>query len=231
MSEREAFLRSFHAAHAGITSAVMARGGSYDRLAALVPAGARVLELGCGDGHLLAKTGGIGLDLSEAEVALAYRHGLAVVQGRAQALPFADGTFDVCLCHLALMLMDDLDQVAAELARVTPRFAAIVGGGPTASGDDAFHRFLALPARPIPRLGDRRASSEAGWQALFPGWTISFERLALDLGGTADEVWRVLAASYQCAAARADFLAATADLVVAGRLPLTMVVWLATASR
>ncbi len=230
MSEREVFLRSFHAAHPGITSAVLARGASYDRLAALVPAGARVLDLACGDGYLLTKTGGIGIDLSEAELALARRRGLAVLQGRAQALPFADGVFDLCVCHLALMLMDDLDQVAAEIARVTTRFAAIVGGGPIADGDDTFHRYLALPTATIPKLGDRRASTEAGWRSLFPGWTITFERIALDLGGTVDEVWRVLAASYQCAASREDFIAATEDLVVAGRLPLTMVVWLATAS-
>jgi SAM-dependent methyltransferase len=231
VSEREAFLRGFHAAHPGITSAVLARGTSYDRLAALVPAGARVLDLGCGDGHLLTKTGGIGVDLSAAELAIARRRGAAVVQGRAQALPFADAAFDLCVCHLALMLMDELDLVASEVARVARSFAAIVGGGPTASGDDAFHRFLRLPLATIPRLGDRRASSEAGWRALFPGFAIDFERLELDLSGPVDDVWRVLDASYQRGASREQFDAATADLVVEGALPLAMVVWLARASR
>ena len=39
----------------GMTSRGFARGGSYDRLAALVPAGARVLDLACGDGALLQR--------------------------------------------------------------------------------------------------------------------------------------------------------------------------------
>lgn len=201
MSERERFLRRFHATHPGITARAFARAGSYDQLAARLPAG-RVLDLACGDGPLLARLGAraIGLDLSREELGGAPR----VVQGRAQALPFATGVFDACACHLAFMLFDDLAAVVAELERVlrpAGRFVAVLGGGPTATGDDAFHRFAAILARHAPaplRLGDPRASSEAGWRALFAGWRdLHFERAELDLGGSFDEVWAFLGASYQ----------------------------------
>jgi len=67
--------------------------------------GERVLELGCGPGHLLTELAArgrvaVGLDLSPAMLGMARgrlrRDGLAcnLVLGRAQALPFADHAFD-----------------------------------------------------------------------------------------------------------------------------------------
>jgi SAM-dependent methyltransferase len=66
-------VRAFHAAHAGAMSRAFARAGSYDRLAALVPPRARVLDLACGDGSLLDRLGprAIGIDVSRDELALA----------------------------------------------------------------------------------------------------------------------------------------------------------------
>ena len=251
---REAWLRRFHAAAPGITSAALARGGTYERLAALVPPGARVLDLGAGDGYLcelLAARGArpVGVDFSHAELArLRARAGGALcgVAARAQALPFADGAFDACVCHLAFMLMEDAPAVAGELARVLAPggwFAAVLGGGPVvepADGEsDAFHRFLAIagPRFRAPGLGDPRARSERGWRELLPGWEIAFERWEVDLAGTFDEVWRFLGASYQlpredAAAVRAELAAAVAELTDAdGRVPCRMVTWLATARR
>ncbi|HEY0193087.1 MAG TPA: methyltransferase domain-containing protein, partial [Kofleriaceae bacterium] len=99
MTEREAFLRRFHAERPGITSAALAGGDSYARLAAAVPQGSRVLDLGCGDDGLISRLGprAIGLDLAPSRVT---GRG-ALVAGRAQALPFADGAFDAAACHLA----------------------------------------------------------------------------------------------------------------------------------
>lgn len=260
MSEREAFVRRFHAAHPGITGDALARTGSYARLAALVSPAARVLDLACGDGLLLDHLGehAIGLDLSREELARAQNRTLppcsqkggrsafspSVVQGRAQALPFADASFDACACHLAFMLFDDIERVVAELARVLVPggvFVALLGGGPTATGDDAFHRFLALLAphvRDAVRLGDPRARSEAGWTELFAGWTeLTFERCELDLGGTFDEVWAFLGASYEltpwaAAGIRADLVTATAGITDPdGRIPCSVVTWLARAVR
>jgi SAM-dependent methyltransferase len=240
VSDREAFLRQFHTARPGITSSALGHTESYDRLIAAVPAGVRVLDLGCGDAHLVGRLGprAIGVDLAPARLggaACAGPRAAMLVQGRAQALPFADGAFGACVCHLAFMLFDALDQVVAELRRVVVpggRFAAVLGGGPTADGspaDDAFHRFLAIAAPSGPSFGDRRARSAAGWRALF-GVPPCFERFELDLGGPFDDVWRFLGASYQLSAAdapgvrdrlRASFL----DLA---RVPCRVVMWLAT---
>lgn len=175
-----------------MTSAALARTGSYERLwarttAALPATGRRrVLDLACGDRPM---PGAIGLDL--------VRERGVTVQGRAQALPFRDGAFDAVVCHLAFMLFDALDEVVAELGRVLApggTFHALLGGGPTADGEDAFHAFAAMLPRGAP-LGDPRAND---WATMFRGWRDPvFERWPLDLGGSFDDVWRFLGASYQ----------------------------------
>jgi SAM-dependent methyltransferase len=207
----ERFVRAFHARHPGATSRAFARGGSYARLAARISPGARVLDLACGDGALLSQLGphAIGIDVSIDELRGVPR----TAQARAQALPFSDHSFDAVACHLAFMLFDELPRVIAEIERVLVpggELLAVLGGGPTADGgdDDAFHRFLAIlehgPSE-APRLGDRRARSEAGWRELMPGWRHApFERWLLPLGGTFDEVWQVLGSSYEVDPDRAD---------------------------
>jgi SAM-dependent methyltransferase len=238
VNEREAFLRRFHAERPGITSAVFAgrpvigEGGadSYDVLARAVPRGGRVLDLACGDAALLARLGprAVGVDLAPAAGSG------QVVVGRAQALPFADRSFDACACHLAFMLFDDLERVVGELGRVVVPggvFAAVLGGGPTAApnDDDAFHRFLAIAALRGPRLGDPRAASEAGWRALFGG-APRFVRLEVELSAPFADVWRFLGASYQLAAADAPGVRDALAVHYSGRarVPCRVVVWLAT---
>jgi SAM-dependent methyltransferase len=242
MTASESFLREFHSARAGVTSRAFGRAGSYARLAALVPGRARVLDLACGDAALLARLGtqAVGIDVTMAELHAGRRRAPARALGcaRAQALPFAARSFDVATCHLAFMLLDDLPAVVRELERVLVpggELLALLGGGPTAEGDDAFHRFLQLLGpRSAPRLGDPRAKSEAGWQALMPRWRIApFERWTLDLSGTFDEVWAVLGASYEVHPERAASLEvalrdATAEW---GKvIPCTVVAYLARAT-
>src|SRR5687767_2749801 len=223
VSSGESFLRAFHDANPGITSHAFARGRSYERLAArvasLVPHG-RILDLACGDGVLLCLLGpnAIGVDLSHAELRSANaafddilhtrypeltRGETRVARARAQQLPFRDESFEAVTCHLAFMLFDDVGAVVAELARVLEPgapFIALLGGGPTADGDDAFHAFARL-VDTTRAFGDKRASSEAGWRELFADWRgardITFERWPLDLSGSFDEVWGFLSSSYQ----------------------------------
>jgi len=249
-TEHEAFLRRFHATHPGITSAALARSSrlgrpgsddSYGRLVAAVPRDARVLDLGCGDTYLVSRLGprAIGIDLAPSR---GPGSGAAIVQGRAQALPFADRSFDACVCHLAFMLFDDVPRVVSELRRVVVPggvFAAVLGGGPTAGGaegeaDDAFHRFLAEATPQGGGFGDRRARSEPGWRELFAQGDVPggprFERFELDLSGPFDDVWDFLGASYQLSegdapAIRARLSAAYADRAV---VPCRVVMWLAT---
>ncbi len=215
MREREAWLRAFHARHPGITSRAFGRGGTYELIAAR--ARGEVLDLACGDRRV---PGATGIDLSLVDG--------PDVCGRAQDLPFADETFDTVACHLAFMLFDDIELVASEILRVLRpggQFIALLGGGPTADGDDAFHAF----ARLVPRgqsFGDKRASTEAGWRELF-GREPTFERRPIDLSGTFDEVWSFLSASYQAVDVRDQLRAQFPG----ERVPLTVVTYLATITR
>ena len=76
-----------------------------EAIAALVPAGARVLDLGCGDGALLAYLqqhrgcSGYGVELDDANVLACMRRGVDVLQlNLDQGLQeFADQSFDVLL--------------------------------------------------------------------------------------------------------------------------------------
>ncbi|MFE7408780.1 class I SAM-dependent methyltransferase [Isoptericola sp. NPDC057559] len=92
--------------------------------AGVVP-GARVLDVGCGTGELLARLTGrgaqaTGVDPAPAMVGLARERapGAAVLVGEAERLPLGDGTFDVVLAVNALQLADDAGEAVAELVRV-----------------------------------------------------------------------------------------------------------------
>jgi len=95
--------------------------------AGLVP-GQQVLDVACGTG-ILARTaadrvgaeGGVtGLDLNRAMLTVAerVRPDLDWRQGDAQALPFADGSFDRVVCQMALMFFPDRSAAVREMARV-----------------------------------------------------------------------------------------------------------------
>ena len=124
-------LQTFHAQYPGASDTVFGQAHlpdgrtTYQLVADQVPPEARrILDVGCGDGALLALFPGrevVGLDQSAAELAAARRRlgpDAELVDGSAQALPFADGSFDAVVCHMALMLMEDVPTVVAELARV-----------------------------------------------------------------------------------------------------------------
>ncbi|MEW2618653.1 class I SAM-dependent methyltransferase [Streptomyces sp. NPDC048106] len=222
-----------------------------------------MLDLGCGDGlllELLARDGGrrlAGVDLSPESLALARRRpalsGVRLHTGRAQELPFADGSFDACVSHLALMLMGDVERVAAEVARVLVPggvLACAVGGG--AVGGEAFERFVRLlravdmeadgSAR-IPALGDSRVRSREGLEEVLrpAGFgAVDWETVPLDISGPVEQVWDAVSGLYDLApmAARTvarlreDFLAEVADLVTPeGTVPCGFKVHLASARR
>ncbi len=187
-SRGEVFLADFHAAHPGLTARVFGAlpvvfraqdfDSPYEVLATAVPRTAapiHVLDLACGDGFLLSLLAArsqpglalSGVDMSAAELKLARtRLSAAVVlcQARAQALPFAPESFDRVLSHLALMLMDDVEQVLRELHRMLKpggMLAVVVGAVPPPSV--AFSSCVEVLARHPPqeafsgmRFGDRR---------------------------------------------------------------------------
>ena len=197
LTAAETYLQDFHQRQVGVTSAAFAHlqanspagswASSYDVLTSLVPSvdtPLSVLDLACGDGHLLGllatrqQTGLqlLGVDMSEAELAVARAAlppSVRLLQGRAQALDLPSASVDYLVSHMALMLMDDIEQVMREIRRVLRpcgQFATIVGRT-FLLGDvnEVFMRVfkpIASDALPPLRFGDRRAGSEAGWREL-----------------------------------------------------------------
>ncbi|MEU3993768.1 methyltransferase domain-containing protein [Streptomyces platensis] len=269
---QEEFLRTFHAAHPAVTVRAMAHGktadgrSSYELLRDRVSACDRVLDLGCGDGLLLellaARPAGApsvlaGLDLSAEELTLARRRpglgGADLRAGRAQQLPFIDGRFDGCVSHMALMLMGEVERVAAEVARVlAPGGTLAVALGAGAAGGEACESFLRL-ARPlfeaapaaqrIPPLGDPRLRTREGFDAVFrpAGFApAEWETVRIDLTGPPEQVWRTVGTYYDLgpldpavtAELRARFEADSAAMALPdGRVPCGMKVHVATAVR
>jgi methionine biosynthesis protein MetW len=98
-------------------------------IAAAVPAGARVLDVGCGDGTLMAalqrakNVDARGLEIDPANVAAAMAQGLAVVQGDADRdlADYPDGSFDIAILSQTLQTTHRPDRVIAELLRIAPR--------------------------------------------------------------------------------------------------------------
>lgn len=98
-------------------------------IADLVGSGARLLDLGCGDGALLAhlvhhkQVRGRGIELSEAGVLACVRRGLSVRQGNLQEglADYPDGSFDYVVLSQTLQFLDDPAMVIGEMLRVGQR--------------------------------------------------------------------------------------------------------------
>ena len=98
-------------------------------IADAVPAGARVLDIGCGDGALLAylrdskDVDARGIDVSAANVAGAVARGLSVMQGDADADlgDYPDGAFDMVILSDTLQAMRSPATVLTELVRIGSR--------------------------------------------------------------------------------------------------------------
>lgn len=83
--------------------------------------GARVLDAGCAIGDFLLKIRGrdlYGCDFTPAYVAIAQQRGLSVIQSDLEAMPYADGEFDMVLALDVLEHVLDLNAVVASLLRV-----------------------------------------------------------------------------------------------------------------
>ena len=98
-------------------------------IADAVPAGARVLDVGCGDGTLMAaliaaKGADVrGMEIDPAKVASALARGLSVVQGNAEAdlADYPTGAFDIAILSQTLQTTMRPDRLLDELLRVGRR--------------------------------------------------------------------------------------------------------------
>jgi SAM-dependent methyltransferase len=127
---------------------------------------ARLLDLACGDGHLLSLLAArgfehiAGVDRSPQEIGAARARlgsGATLHCQDARALPLADGSIDGIVCHMALMLMDPVEAVLAEVARVLRPGGLFVAVVNRRHPDPVFETF----SREL-----RRVTAEAGMDRL-----------------------------------------------------------------
>ncbi len=81
------------------------------------------LDVGCGPGLVMESLADIvevqGLDHDPSMVDDCRRHGLQATLGQAEALPFADGSFDIVYCSFLLVWVKDPRKVLEEMLRVS----------------------------------------------------------------------------------------------------------------
>jgi SAM-dependent methyltransferase len=137
------FLADFHRDRAGVTEAVLSRATAGDHspyrwLGRAVSADARtILDLAAGSGPMsreLAQPGRtvVGVDLSEAELALAAERGPGPwVRADALRLPFRDGSVDVVTSSMGLIVVRPLEGLLAEITRVLRPGGVLAAIAPT----------------------------------------------------------------------------------------------------
>lgn len=119
------YIESFHRDHAGITERILRRArsadtDSYEWLVAAVHSRAFVLDIGSGSGPVAARVQyWIGIDRSPEELAVAKLAGRpTVVRATADALPARSAAVVVAVSAMSLQVLEPIDDVMAELARV-----------------------------------------------------------------------------------------------------------------
>jgi SAM-dependent methyltransferase len=121
---------------------------------ASAPPGARVLDVGCGGGRLLADLArvgvrGFGVDLSEEAVAQARRLGVDAARADVDGgdLPVDSGAFDVALCLDVFEHLFAPDRLLAEIARALVRGGRLVVAVP--NGLNLFNRLAFVSGRHV----------------------------------------------------------------------------------
>ncbi len=98
----------------------------FELISRWIPEGSRVLDLGCGDGVLLAGlaatrgTQGYGIEIDDANVLASVKNGVNVVQGDIESglASFDDGSFDFVILSQTLQAMRNAEVVLNEMLRV-----------------------------------------------------------------------------------------------------------------
>lgn len=182
-SDWEAHLLEVHAQEPRMTPEAFAEfrdsqgRNSYEILAErgeFTPQATQVLDLACGDGHLIPYLfkklprleQAVGVDMSQ-ECIGAAKESLSdsrvdLQVARAQSLPLADQSIDHVFCHLALMLMTPLDPVLIELQRVLKPegfLSALIPGGEPVGLHKEVSRLTSMFVQTyLPRAREARAA-------------------------------------------------------------------------
>lgn len=96
----------------------------YPIIASWIPKGSRVIDLGSGDGSLLAvlkRQGidGLGIEIAKSGVVAARRKGVKSQQGRIDVpLPFKNNEFDYAICNVTLQMVMYPEVVMQEMKRI-----------------------------------------------------------------------------------------------------------------
>jgi len=98
----------------------------YDLIASWIPERARVLDLGCGDGALLAALAttrgvtGYGIEIDPVRVLASVRNGINVIQDDLETglATFAENSFDFVILSQTLQAMRNVEVVMREMLRV-----------------------------------------------------------------------------------------------------------------
>ena len=98
----------------------------FELIASWIPEGSRVLDLGCGDGVLLAGLGatraveGYGVEIDDENILASVRNGVHVIQDNLESGLefFADGAFDFVILSQTLQAMRNVEGVLREMLRV-----------------------------------------------------------------------------------------------------------------
>jgi ubiquinone/menaquinone biosynthesis C-methylase UbiE len=139
-------------------------------IAPFLPVSAKLLDLGCGTGHLtrtLARTHDcVGLDLSTSQVAEARRQGSVngrarYVVGSAYDLPFEPGCFGAVVCSGSLHHLLDLEGVLGQIERVLAEGGRLIAIEPSSRRSRLINGLASGMSRIFPAKADPLAGLES----------------------------------------------------------------------
>ncbi len=97
----------------------------YKIIASLVPEGAKIIDLGCGNGSLIEvlinkkNVSAVGVDISDSGISECKQKGLNAVQGEIdKKLDFKDDEFDYAICNVTIQMVNYPEILLSEMKRI-----------------------------------------------------------------------------------------------------------------